>query len=102
MTDNFRGFLDRLRDAGEMIDLTQAIDIRHIATLVDQSPKAVFFHDVIGYEHVQYERLAALCNCICHAYDMQQSRIVGHADIAPGRKTDPGPAFDWSRFRRLL
>ena len=50
MTENFRGFLDRLRDAGEMIDLEQAIDIRHIATLVDQSPKAVFFHNVIGYD----------------------------------------------------
>nr|TFG52120.1 MAG: UbiD family decarboxylase [Hyphomicrobiales bacterium] len=50
MEENFREFLERLRDAGEMIDLKQAIDIRHIATLVDQSPKALFFHNVIGYD----------------------------------------------------
>jgi len=29
-------------------------------------------------------------------------RIVGHRDIAPGRKTDPGPAFEWERLRGLL
>ena len=28
--------------------------------------------------------------------------IVGHSDIAPGRKTDPGPCFDWARYRELL
>ncbi|MGZ8155145.1 MAG: UbiD family decarboxylase [Burkholderiales bacterium] len=50
MNENFRGFLDRLRGAGEMIDMRQPVDIRHIATLVDQSDKALFFHDVIGYD----------------------------------------------------
>ncbi len=49
-TETFRGFLDRLRSAGELIDLHQAVDIRHIATLVDQSDKALFFHNVIGYD----------------------------------------------------
>ena len=48
--ETFRDFLDRLREAGEMVDLTQPVDIRHIATLVDQSDKALMFHDVIGYD----------------------------------------------------
>jgi UbiD family decarboxylase len=50
MQENFRQFLDRLRQAGELVDLHQAIDIRHLATLVDQSKTALFFHKVIGYD----------------------------------------------------
>jgi 2,5-furandicarboxylate decarboxylase 1 len=49
-TETFREFLDRLRGAGELVDIKQPVDIRHIATLVDQSNKALFFHDVIGYD----------------------------------------------------
>jgi 2,5-furandicarboxylate decarboxylase 1 len=49
MQETFRQFLDRLRQAGELIDLRQPVDIRHIATLVDQSDKAILFHNVIGY-----------------------------------------------------
>ncbi len=50
VTENFREFLDRLRAAGQMIDMHQPVDIRHIATLVDQCDKALFFHNVIGYD----------------------------------------------------
>src|SRR5271163_1229578 len=50
MDETFRGFLDRLRQVGELIDFHQPIDIRHIATLVDQSDKVIFFHKVIGYD----------------------------------------------------
>jgi 2,5-furandicarboxylate decarboxylase 1 len=49
MRENFREFLDRLRREGELVDLRQPVDIRHIGTLVDQSDKALFFHNVIGY-----------------------------------------------------
>jgi len=49
MQEGFRQFLGRLRDAGELIDLHQPVDIRHIGTLVDQSDKALLFHNVIGY-----------------------------------------------------
>src|SRR4051812_10936376 len=50
MQENFRQFLDRLRQAGELVDLHQPVDIRHIATLVDQARTALYFHKVIGYE----------------------------------------------------
>ena len=50
VTENFREFLDKLRSVGQMIDMHQPVDIRHIATLVDQSDKALFFHKVIGYD----------------------------------------------------
>ncbi|MGA7429052.1 MAG: UbiD family decarboxylase, partial [Xanthobacteraceae bacterium] len=50
MQENFRQFLDRLRQAGELVDLHQPVDIRHIATLVDQAKTALFFHKVIGYD----------------------------------------------------
>jgi 2,5-furandicarboxylate decarboxylase 1 len=48
--ETFRQFLDRLREHGELIDMKQPVDIRHIATLVDQSSKALMFHNVIGYK----------------------------------------------------
>ncbi len=48
----------------------------------------------------QYQVLAALAERICRRYPIAD--IVGHSDIAPGRKTDPGPHFDWLRLHRLL
>jgi 2,5-furandicarboxylate decarboxylase 1 len=50
MDETFRQFLDRLRKHEQLLDFHQPIDIRHIATLVDQSDKALFFHNVIGYK----------------------------------------------------
>ena len=50
MQENFRQFLDRLRQTGGLVDLHQPIDIRHIATLVDQADTALYFHNVIGYD----------------------------------------------------
>ncbi len=48
----------------------------------------------------QYLRLARLTRILQNAYPIEE--IVGHSGIAPGRKTDPGPCFDWQRYRRLL
>ena len=59
--------------------------------------------DTQPYEDVQYERLAQAVAALCAAYPrLSPARLVGHSDIAPGRKTDPGPAFDWPRARRLI
>lgn len=59
--------------------------------------------DDLAYEHEQYQRLAQLVRALRDAYaSLEQADIVGHSDIAPGRKTDPGPHFDWDLLGRLL
>ncbi|HVN42708.1 MAG TPA: 1,6-anhydro-N-acetylmuramyl-L-alanine amidase AmpD [Steroidobacteraceae bacterium] len=59
--------------------------------------------DDTPYEDCQYEALARLVADLCQAYPaLGADRVVGHSDIAPGRKTDPGPAFDWPRLRALV
>ncbi|MEQ6341244.1 MAG: 1,6-anhydro-N-acetylmuramyl-L-alanine amidase AmpD [Gammaproteobacteria bacterium] len=55
------------------------------------------------YEDAQYLALAEVVREMMAAYPaITPDRIVGHSDIAPGRKTDPGPAFEWDRLRMLL
>lgn len=52
------------------------------------------------YTDIQYEVLQILTRTLLTYYrDLNPQRIAGHSDIAPERKTDPGPAFDWARFR---
>ncbi len=59
--------------------------------------------DTTPYADVQYQVLANIVAALCRAYPrLSPARTVGHSDIAPGRKTDPGPAFDWPRTRRLI
>ncbi|HQR02844.1 MAG: 1,6-anhydro-N-acetylmuramyl-L-alanine amidase AmpD [Proteobacteria bacterium] len=52
--------------------------------------------DAISFESEQYETLVPLLKVLRARYSIEA--IVGHAEIAPGRKTDPGPYFDWSRI----
>jgi AmpD protein len=59
--------------------------------------------DDVPYEKIQYQKLAKVIKTLRIAYPkITESRIVGHSDIAPGRKTDPGPFFDWSYIRELI
>lgn len=59
--------------------------------------------DTIPYEQIQYQQLASLIMGLQHHFPtITNDRIVGHSDIAPGRKTDPGPSFDWTYFRKLV
>lgn len=59
--------------------------------------------DDLEYTDAQYERLNALTRLIIQSYPkITLGRIVGHNDIAPGRKTDPGVSFNWGRYRMAL
>ena len=59
--------------------------------------------DDVPYTDKQYEVLTEVATCLLSHYPLiSHDRIVGHSDIAPVRKTDPGPSFDWSYFQQLL
>ncbi|MGI9264167.1 MAG: 1,6-anhydro-N-acetylmuramyl-L-alanine amidase AmpD [Gammaproteobacteria bacterium] len=55
------------------------------------------------FESRQYDSLAMLVDELVQQYPgLHRDRIVGHSDIAPGRKTDPGPGFNWGLLNALL
>ena len=56
-------------------------------------------NDFEAFETAQYTTLKKLITCLKNNYPIQH--IVGHSDIAPGRKTDPGPYFDWSQLETV-
>jgi AmpD protein len=59
--------------------------------------------DSSGYTDVQYEQLTLLTLALMAQYPMiTLANIVGHCDIAPGRKTDPGDSFDWVRYKQAI
>ncbi len=56
-----------------------------------------------AYADAQYDSLATLIRALREVYPtIAADALAGHSDIAPGRKTDPGPHFDWHRLRSLL
>jgi len=59
--------------------------------------------DSSGYTEMQYHQLMLLTLELMAQYPMiNTDNIVGHCDIAPGRKTDPGASFDWSRYQQAI
>ncbi|MCV6587842.1 MAG: 1,6-anhydro-N-acetylmuramyl-L-alanine amidase AmpD [Marinobacterium sp.] len=59
--------------------------------------------DTLPYTDAQYKSLVSVTHALQQAYPaITDTRITGHSDIAPQRKTDPGPAFDWLRYRQAL
>lgn len=56
--------------------------------------------DFVPFEAVQYQALAALTVLLCSRYPLTE--VCGHEHVAPGRKTDPGPFFDWSGYRKKV
>jgi AmpD protein len=56
--------------------------------------------DDAAFEDRQYERLASLVKSLRVALPLRD--IAAHSDVAPGRKTDPGPRFDWARLLSSL
>ena len=96
-TENFREFLERLRAAKQLVDVRQSVDIRHIATLVDQANVGLVFHDVIGYDYPVVSGIIrtperAIMSMGCTNYREIETKLEQGIDrpIAPKRvKTSP-------------
>ncbi|MGX9308839.1 1,6-anhydro-N-acetylmuramyl-L-alanine amidase AmpD [Pantoea ananatis] len=58
--------------------------------------------DVEPYTEAQYHALHQVTQILLQHYPITPARITGHSDIAPGRKTDPGPAFNWQYYLQRL
>ena len=58
--------------------------------------------DFVPFSAAQYEALANAIVAIYDAYPKTRRHLTGHSDIAPGRKTDPGDCFEWTKLREMI
>ena len=58
--------------------------------------------DTETFTDEQYKTLLEVCQEMLDSWSLDVADIVGHSEIAPGRKTDPGLGFDWHRLRSQL
>jgi len=97
MKENFRGFLDRLSASGQLVDVDQPVDIRHVATLVDQSDKALRFNKLIGYDMplvsgIIRTRERAMMSMDCTSYPEIEAKLQRGIDQPiPPRYVDSSP-----------
>lgn len=74
-------------------DISIGIEITNQGFII-QNNKKIFF----DYTETQYKKIAELCKKIIIDYNIKANHILGHSDIAPQRKFDPGPKFPWKRL----
>ncbi|MBM3485299.1 MAG: UbiD family decarboxylase [Alphaproteobacteria bacterium] len=97
MAASFRGLLDDLRKAGELVEIGKPVDIRYIATLVDQSDKALMFTNVIGYDMPVVSGITNSRNRLAIAMGCKFDEIEGKLRAGLDRPIEPkmvnsGPA----------
>jgi 2,5-furandicarboxylate decarboxylase 1 len=102
-TESFREFLERLRGTGDLVDVRQPVDIRHIATLVDQSEKGLAFHDVAGYDMpvvsgIIRTRERAIASMGCASYGEIEAKLNQGIDAPiPPRRVATSPTKETIR-----
>ena len=121
--DSAEAALDRLSDPASKVSCHYLIDEKgNIYTMVDEEKRAwhagvsgwqgkddvnsrsigieISNRDNLPYTNEQLFSLALLCRDIQHRHNIPPENVIGHSDVAPGRKIDPGEHFPWAKMAR--